>query len=82
MKKTTEHSFSVELTSKDCVKQISLSSNGCNSVLLEGFLGKLEKVSMVEDLVLEIKGVNGILRIDIKKDELEHFLKLSHYKTK
>ena len=82
MKKLVEHSFSVGLKSKECVKQISFSSNGCNSVLVEGFLGKLEKISMVEELVLEITGVNGTLRIDMKKDELEHFLKLSHNKTK
>jgi len=82
MKKMIEHSFSVDLKSKECVKQISLSPNNSNSVLLEGFLGKLEKISMVEELVLEIKGVNGIMRIDMKKDELEHFLKLNYDKTK
>ena len=82
MKKMVEHSFSVELKSKECVKQISLSSNGSNSVLVEGFLGKLEKISMVEELVLEIKGLKGTLRIDLKKDELEHFLKLNCDKTK
>ena len=82
MKKTVDHSFSVEMKSKECVKQISLSSNDCNSVLLEGFLGELEKISMIEDLVLEIKGVDGTLRIDMTKDELESFLKLNCDKTK
>ena len=82
MKKTVEHSFSVEMRSKECVKQISLSSNDCNSVLLEGFIGILEIVSMIEDLVLEIKGVDGTLRIELKKDELDYFLKLNYDKTK
>ena len=82
MDKTAEHSFSVELKSKDYVKHISLSSNGGDSVLLEGFLGKLEKVSLVEDLLLEIKCLNGVLRIDMKKGELEHFIKLNYHMTK
>jgi len=67
-----EHSFSVEMKSKEYIKQISFSANENNCVLLEGFLGKLEKVSMVEDLMVEIKGSNGILRIDLKKDEIKH----------
>ena len=75
MKKTVEHSFSVEMNSKDCVTQISFSNSGCNSFFLEGFLGKLEKISLVEDLMLEIRGVDGVSRIDIKKDELEQLFK-------
>jgi hypothetical protein len=54
MKKTVEHSFLLEMRSKECVKQISFLSNDCNKILLEGFIGKLEKVSVIEDLVLEI----------------------------
>ena len=58
------------MKSKDHIKQILLSSKGENPVLFEGFLGKLRKLSLVEDLVLEIKGKNGVIRIDMTKDEL------------
>jgi hypothetical protein len=67
---TTKQSFSVEMKSKDHVKQILLSSKGRHPVLFEGFLGKLIKLSLVEDLMLEIKGKNGVIRIDITKYEL------------
>lgn len=70
---TTKHSFSVEMKSKEHIKQILLSSKGRNPVLFEGTLGNLGKVSLVEDLVLEIRGENGILRIDLSKDELCQF---------
>ena len=68
--KTVKHAFSLEMKSKDHVNQILLSSKGRNPVLFEGFLGKLRKLSLVEDLMLEIKGKNGVIRIDMTKDEL------------
>ena len=67
---TAKHTFSVEMKSKDNVNQISFSSKIGNPVLFEGVLGELKTLSLVEDLVLEIKGKNGILRIDLTKDEL------------
>ena len=70
------------MKSKEDIKQISFSSNGNNFVLFEGFLGKLEKVSMVEDIMLEIKGQNGILRIDLKKDELKHLFSVKDVRTR
>ena len=71
---TVEHTFSVEMKSKEHIKQISLSSKGRNPVLFEGSLGKLKTLSLVEDLMREIKAANGIIRIDITKDELWHLL--------
>ena len=85
MKKRPEHSFSAEMKSKEYIKQISFPANGGKPVLIEGFLGKLEKVSMIEGLMLEIKGVNGILRIDIEKSELEQRINMknkSNYPSK
>ena len=61
------------MKSKEHIKQILLSSNGRNPILFEGTLGNLGKVSLVEDLVLEIRGENGSLRIDLSKDELCQF---------
>jgi hypothetical protein len=44
-------------------------------VLFEGNLGELEEASLIEDAVLEIRGENGVLRLDLTKDELGTLLK-------
>ena len=67
---TTERAFSAEIKSKDYIKQMSFNSKGHYPVLFECFLGGLESLALVEDLVLEIKGENGILRIDLTKKDL------------
>ncbi len=65
-----EHSFSIEMKSKKHVRRISLSDEAHDRVLFEGFLGEVEELSMVEGAVLEIRGTNGVLRVDLSKDEL------------
>ena len=69
-----EHSFSIEMKSKKHVRHISLSNESHEHVLFEGSLGELEELSMVEGAVLEVKGVNGILRIDLSEDQLRKIL--------
>jgi len=73
-----EHAFSIEMKSKKHVKHISVSDEPHDGVLFEGYLGELEEVLMVEGAVLEIKGANGILRIDLSEDDLLKML--SHKK--
>ena len=65
-----EHAFSIEMKSKKHVKHISLSNESHEHVLFEGSLGELEELSMVEGAVLEVRGANGVLRIDLSEDEL------------
>lgn len=72
------HSFSIELNSKDHVKLVNL-DNDKNKTLIEGFLGKLVELNFVEGALLEIKGINGIFRIDLNAEDLE---KLSQHKNK
>jgi len=43
-------------------------------VFFEGFLGKLENVAMVEGVMLEIEGRNGVLKLDITQQEMEKCL--------
>ena len=69
-----EHAFSIEMKSKKHVKHISLSDESHEHVLFEGSLGELEELSMVEGAVLEVKGANGVLRIDLSEDELRKML--------
>lgn len=45
------------------------------TVLVEGFLGELEEVSLIEGAMLELRGSHGVLRIDLKKEELDRLPK-------
>ena len=70
-----EYAFSVDLKSKQQVKNISISDESPDRVLFEGNLGKQLKLSLVEGDVLEFSGVNGILRISVTEDQLRRALK-------
>jgi hypothetical protein len=70
----TGREFSVEMGSKRHVKTISVSDESHDRVLFEGNLGELEEVGMVEEIILEIKGANGTLRVEVCEDELRKML--------
>lgn len=70
-----DHVFSVEMKSKRYVKNISISDEAHDRVLFEGSLGKLSLISLVEGDVLEIIGVNGVLRITLTKEQLQETIK-------
>jgi hypothetical protein len=70
MRKEGNHAFSIELKSKEFLRNVMISNRTGETVLVEGFLGELEELSLVEDAMLELKGSNGILRIDVREDEL------------
>ena len=70
----TGREFSVEMGSKRHVKTISVSDESHDRVLFEGNLGELEELGMVEDIILEIKGANGTLRVEVCEDELRKML--------
>ncbi len=62
--------FSVEIESKKHLTNIIISNNSRERVLIEGFLGELSEIEMIENSLLKFKGANGVLRIDLSKDEL------------
>ncbi len=70
-----EHAFSIELKNKRYVKHIFLSDEAHERVLFEGNLGKLLDMSLVEGDVLELIGVNGVLRISLTREQLEETIK-------
>jgi len=41
------------------------------AVFFEGFLGELKNVTIVEGVMLEIEGKNGVLKLDITQQEME-----------
>ncbi len=76
-----EHSFSIELKSKNHIKNITLTNKIQNRILIEGSLGRLEEITLIEGRVMELKGANGTLRLDICEDELMQLLKPKKKKT-
>lgn len=73
-KRIEEHAFSIEMKSEKCVKRMSFLDRENGHVFFEGCLGELKNVSMVEGVMLEIEGINGILKLDITQREMEKFL--------
>lgn len=59
--------FSVELVSNKHLTR--LSANG--GVLIEGTLGKLQHALFVEPEILEVKGDCGVLRLNVRKNEIK-----------
>lgn len=57
--------FSVELIEKRFLKQVSISNDSRDRVLIEGDLGQVKSVALVEDSVLEIFATHGNLRVDV-----------------
>ena len=68
--------FTIELRSKSDVKSVTLDSD--ERVLVEGSIGSLKRAQFLEDLVLEVVGSNGVLRVDLAVNDLH----LRPYKAK
>jgi hypothetical protein len=62
--------FSVEIESKKHLTNVLISNNSRERVLIEGLLGEFSEIEIIENALIQFKGANGILRIDISKDEL------------
>jgi hypothetical protein len=58
--------FSIELTSSKHLTR--LLANG--GVLMEGTIGTLQHASFVEPEILEVKGDCGVLRLNLRKNEI------------
>jgi len=83
VKKEGIHAFSIELKSKEFLRNVLISNRTGETVLVEGFLGELEEVSFVEGAMLELRGSDGVLRIDLKEEELKGlFSRLAHGNVK
>jgi hypothetical protein len=73
-KKVEEHSFSIAMKSGRSVRRMSFLDQENGHVFFEGFLGRLRNILVVEDVMLEIEGKNGVLKLDITRQELEKSL--------
>ncbi len=73
-----EHAFSIDLKSRQYLKSVRVGDNGRKyqyQVFIEGFLGELSELKLVEESMLEISGTNGTLRLDITSNDLSHIIK-------
>ena len=61
--------FIIELDSGDCLKKVTV-PNGNQRILIEGTIGKLKRAEFVEDLVLELVGSGGVIRVDLSREDL------------
>jgi len=73
--KRLDHVFSIEMKSKQYVKTIAVSNETHDRVLFEGNLGKPLGISLLEGDVLELKGMNGVLRVNLTKEQLLESIK-------
>ncbi len=63
--------FSVELKSKANLRSIMMTNgNSTEGVMIEGVLGELLKARFAEEIILEVIGTNGILRVDLRASEI------------
>ena len=64
----------MEMASKEHVRSLIVSDESQCKVLFEGNLGELQALEMVEEIVLQMKGTNGTLRIDLEENEFRTML--------
>jgi hypothetical protein len=76
-----ERVFSVELKSKSHLKNVTLTNSKSEIVLVEGTIGKLVKASFEENVVLEVTGTKGTLRLDLREDEIRKHQKTNKVKN-
>jgi len=72
--KSKERMFSIDMRSKENVRSISISDVTQDRVLFEGYLGQLEELGMINGAILEVRGINGVLRMELSEDELHRML--------
>jgi len=68
--KNKERGFSVELKSKRNLKTVTLTNSSSDGVLVEGTTGELVQATLAEGMILEVVGKKGVLRVDLREDEI------------
>ena len=62
------------MRSKEHLKKVSVSNMSYEGVLIEGYLGELLEINMVEGVIFEIMGINGTMRVDLDEEDLRKTL--------
>jgi hypothetical protein len=64
------HSFSIETSSRNSINNLSI--NGGSTI--EGDLGENIRFEVVEEIMLQISGENGVFRLDLREGESDAML--------
>ena len=65
-----ERFFSIELKSGLNLKNVTLTNESQQNVLIEGTIGELQRAEFSEGIILEVVGDKGVLRINLALDEI------------
>lgn len=68
------HEFSIDMKSKAYVRRISISDEARDRVLFEVDLGEIEEVAFVLGSMLEVRGTQGVLRVELGQSETEKLM--------
>jgi hypothetical protein len=66
---------SVEMNSKRSVRSLIVSDDVHDRILFDADIGDLVGLSLADGDVLEVRGVMGVLRVDLSAKELEAMLR-------
>lgn len=69
------NAFSIELKSKEFLRNVTVKNGMGENVLIEGYLGELKEISLLDESMLEIRGTNGIIRLDITAQDFSQLIK-------
>ncbi len=66
-----ERFFSIELNSKQQIKNMTMTEGQKESTLIEGTIGNLIEATFTEGIVFEATGTKGTLRLDLQAKEIK-----------
>jgi len=80
--KDKERFFSIELKSKANLKNVAIANGSHDNVLVEGTIGELVQATFAEDIILEVIGKKGTLRINLGEDEIKKAMQKNQTEVK
>jgi hypothetical protein len=69
--KPRERVFTIELRSKRDLKSVALNKDADETAYVQGTVGELVEARFEEDVILEVRGTRGVLRVDLGEDEIK-----------
>lgn len=78
LEKNSERFFSAEMNSNDHIRLKSFSGDNTS---IDGSLGELVELELVEGVFLAIQGRNGLLCVDLSENELKELLQSENRKA-
>jgi hypothetical protein len=69
--KPRERVFTIELGSKRDLKSVALNKDADETAYVQGTVGELVEARFEEDVILEVRGTRGVLRVDLGEDEIK-----------